>query len=99
MSIRRPSHPSSWAAIGVYVILLMAAIFEQFGKTTNDTKTPLIETPAKFLEGSLGLWNPMVSLGELQNQAYGYLFPQGPYYLLADLVNLPPWVSERVWSG
>jgi len=98
MSIRRPSHPSSWAAIGVYVILLMAAIFEQFGKTTNDTKTPLIETPAKFLEGSLGLWNPMVSLGELQNQAYGYLFPQGPYYLLADLVNLPPWVSERVWS-
>lgn len=98
MRMPRPSHPSSWAAVGVYVLLLMAAIFEKFGKTTNDTKTPLIETPAKFLEGSLGLWNPMVSLGELQNQAYGYLFPQGPFYLLADLVNLAPWISERLWS-
>ena len=98
MRIPRPSHPSSWAAVGVYVILLMAAMLEQFGKTTNDTKTPLIEAPGTFLEGSLGLWNPLLSLGELQNQAYGYLFPQGPFYLLADLVDLAPWISERLWS-
>jgi arabinofuranan 3-O-arabinosyltransferase len=98
MRIPRPAHPSTWAAIGVYVLLLMAAILEQFGKTTNDTKTPLIESPANFLEGSLGLWNPLLSLGELQNQAYGYLFPQGPFYLFADLVDVPPWISERIWS-
>jgi arabinofuranan 3-O-arabinosyltransferase len=98
MRIPRPQHPSAWAAVGVYVILLMAAMLEQFGKTTNDTKTPLIESPGAFLEGSVGLWNPILSLGELQNQAYGYLFPQGPFYLLADLVNLAPWISERLWS-
>jgi arabinofuranan 3-O-arabinosyltransferase len=98
MRISRPSHPSTWAAIGVYLVLLMAAILEQFGKTTNDTKTPLIESPAAFLKGSLGLWNPMLSLGELQNQAYGYLFPQGPFFLLADLADVPPWISERLWS-
>jgi arabinofuranan 3-O-arabinosyltransferase len=98
MRIPRPTHPSAWAAVGVYLVLLMAAILEQFGKTTNDTKTPLIESPAAFLKGSLGLWNPTLSLGELQNQAYGYLFPQGPFYLFADLVDVPPWISERIWS-
>lgn len=98
MRIPRPSHPSTWAAIGVYLVLLMAALLEQVGKTTNDTKTPLIESPTAFLQGSLGLWNPTLSLGELQNQAYGYLFPQGPFYLLTELVNLAPWISERLWS-
>jgi arabinofuranan 3-O-arabinosyltransferase len=98
MQIPRPSHPSTWAAIGVYVVLLLAGMFEQFGKTTNDTKTPLIESPDSFLHGAVSLWNPQLSLGELQNQAYGYLFPQGPYYLLAQVLDVPPWVSERIWS-
>lgn len=102
MRIRRPVpttwHPSSFAASGVYVVLLLAAIFEQFGKTTNDTKTPLIESPDRFLQGAVSLWNQQLSLGELQNQAYGYLFPQGPFYLLAQALQVPPWVSERIWS-
>jgi arabinofuranan 3-O-arabinosyltransferase len=98
MRIPHPRTPSAWAAVGVYLVLLMSVMVEKVGQTTNDTKTPLIESPSRFLEGSLSLWNPQVSLGELQNQAYGYLFPQGPFYLLADLANVPPWVSERLWS-
>jgi arabinofuranan 3-O-arabinosyltransferase len=102
MRIRRPVpttwHPSSYAASGVYLVLLLAAIFEKYGKTTNDTKTPLIESPDTFLHGAISLWNPQLSFGELQNQAYGYLFPQGPFYLLAQALQVPPWVSERIWS-
>ena len=98
MKLPRPSHPSTWGAIGIYVVLLLATLMEKFGKTTSDTKTPLIESPSSFLDGALSLWNPQLSLGELQNQAYGYLLPQGPYYLFADLIDLAPWISERIWS-
>ena len=86
------------ATLIVYVVVLAAALLEKPEQTTNDTKTPLIEAPAAFLRSAFQLWNPDVSLGELQNQAYGYLFPQGPFFLVGDLVNLAPWVTERLWS-
>lgn len=90
--------PTRGASLLVYVVLLAAALLEKFGQTTHDTKTPLIVTPGRFLREAVNLWNPDTSLGEIQNQAYGYLFPQGPFYLLAELANVPPWVSERFWS-
>ncbi len=86
------------ASILVYVVLLAVALFEQFGRTTNDTKTPLIEQPSIFLHQALTLWNPLTNFGELQNQAYGYLFPQGPFFLLSHAAGMPPWVAERIWS-
>ena len=97
--MRKPHlHATRWASVLVYGFLSMAALFEQFGRTTNDTKTPLIESPGHFLRGATQLWNPQMTFGELQNQAYGYLFPQGPFYLLGDLAHLSPWITERLWS-
>ncbi|KQZ69958.1 alpha-(1-_3)-arabinofuranosyltransferase domain-containing protein [Nocardioides sp. Root151] len=94
----RPLHPTTWASLAVYLMLLGAGMLEQFGKITNDTKTPLIEAPGKFLAGATTLWNPQMTMGELQNQAYGYLFPQGPFFLVFDLAGVPPWITERLWS-
>ena len=86
------------ASLLVYGVLLLFGLLEQFGQTTNDTKTPLIERPLDFLQSAGTLWNPQMNFGELQNQAYGYLFPQGPFYLLAQLAHLPPWIAERFWT-
>ena len=86
------------ASLLVYGVLLLFALLEQFGETTNDTKTPLIERPLAFLQSAGTLWNPQMNFGELQNQAYGYLFPQGPFFVVLDAVHVAPWVTERLWS-
>lgn len=82
----------------LYLALAAVMLTEQFGRATNDTRLELVERPGRFLQDALTLWDPQVSLGQLQNQAYGYLFPQGPFFLLGDLAGVPGWLIERGWS-
>jgi arabinofuranan 3-O-arabinosyltransferase len=84
--------------VTVYAALALLVVVEKWGETTNDTRLELTETPGHYLAGTFHLWNPGVSLGELQNQAYGYLFPQGPFYALLHAAHVPGWLSERLWS-
>ncbi len=83
----------------VWVLLLVGSILQQPGRTTFDTKFDLTENPGGLLGRSLHLWNPEASFGELQNQAYGYLFPQGLWFLGADALHVPDWVAQRLWSA
>lgn len=77
-------------------LLLAVILFAQpFGLTAADTKHDLTADPAGFLAGSLHAWTDTFTLGQLQNQAYGYLFPQGLFFLLAD--PLPDWIAQRLW--
>lgn len=69
----------------------------QPGRVQPDTKVDLTLDPWTYLGRSLTAWNEHNGLGELQNQAYGYLFPMGPVFGLGHSLRLPDWVVQRIW--
>lgn len=99
---RRPSPRSVWPW-GVHVVIVASVLVlnlaQQPGKITFDTKLDLQLNPADLLVRSADLWNADWALGGLQNQASGYLFPMGPFFLLGDLLGAPMWVWQRFWSA
>ncbi|MEV6305702.1 alpha-(1-_3)-arabinofuranosyltransferase family protein [Actinoplanes sp. NPDC051861] len=89
----------SWLAAGGALLLVAAAFLQRPGETTFDTKLDLVENPIGFMERALHLWNPVATSGELQQQAYGYLFPMAPFFAAGDLLGVPSWITQRVWSA
>lgn len=84
----------------VLCLLLTVLVFVQSpGRAAFDTKLDLVVDPAGFLGRVLRLWNPDVGFGALENQAYGYLFPQGPFFLAGHLAGLPPWITQAAWAA
>ena len=86
----------SWC---LYAVVVFFMLIQQPGEATYDTRAELTERPASFLSGAFTLWHPESNLGEFQNQAYGYLFPQGTWFVLTDAIAVPGWVSQRFWSA
>lgn len=88
-----------WAVPLTWTWLMLLSFLQRVGSTTFDTKFDLTTSPGRFMERSLSLWNQDSSFGELQNQAYGYLFPQGTFFWIGELAGMPDWVVQRAWSG
>lgn len=88
------SRVQRWLALAAIAVLpwLIAP-----GRVQPDTKVDLTISPWTYLLRSLTAWNDHAGLGELQNQAYGYLFPMGPVMGIAHTVGLPGWAAQRVW--
>ena len=95
----RPGRAARVTDLVVMALLVAVQFAQRPGQTTFDTKFDLSVDPAGVLAKSLHLWNPQLSFGELQTQAYGYLFPPGPFFVVAEWVHLPTWVAQRLWSG
>lgn len=83
-----------WAVAAAALVLSFA---QSPGKTAPDTKLDLTANPVRFLARAANLWNSDLPFGQAQNQAYGYLFPHGAFFLAGDLMGLPGWITQRLW--
>lgn len=76
---------------------LVLSFAQSPGQISPDTKLDLTANPLRFLARAANLWNSDLPFGQAQNQAYGYLFPHGTFFLAGDVLGLPGWITQRLW--
>ena len=85
------------AHLAGWLVLLVVVLAQPPGHVAADTKFDLIADPGRFLRRATHAYTDEFPLGQVQNQAYGYLFPQGPFFLAGDLLHVPDWLIQRAW--
>ncbi len=81
----------------VGAITLALTFAQSPGQVSPDTKLDLTANPLRFLARATNLWNSELPFGQAQNQAYGYLFPHGTFFLVGHLLGVPGWITQRLW--
>ena len=81
----------------VGAVSLVLTFAQSPGQVSPDTKLDLTANPLRFLGRATNLWNSELPFGQSQNQAYGYLFPHGTFFLIGHLLGVPGWITQRLW--
>ncbi|RIV32597.1 DUF3367 domain-containing protein [Micromonospora radicis] len=90
-----------WRMREVLVCLALTGfcVTQDPGLLVADTKLDMAVDPGAFLARATELWTAGWQFGSLQNQAIGYFFPMGPFFLLGEAVGLPMWFVQRLWMA
>lgn len=80
-----------------WLIALLPPLWSSPGRVAADTKTYLSLDPSGLLAQTGSLWESDTGLGTVTHQTIGYLFPQGPWWWIADLLSVPDWITQRLW--
>ncbi|MCV7162179.1 DUF3367 domain-containing protein [Mycolicibacterium brisbanense] len=83
-----------WLVAAAALVLTFA---QSPGQISPDTKLDLTANPLRFLTRAFNLWNSDLPFGQAQNQAYGYLFPHGTFFLIGHELGIPGWITQRLW--
>ncbi len=81
----------------VWLVVFFVLCANASGRIFFDTKLGVDIAPADFLVRLWQPWNPNEWFGTLQDQYIGYAFPMGPFYLICEWLQIPIWVTERLW--
>ncbi len=104
---RAPGIPSATVSLAVWrlrellvcLALIGLCVTQEPGLIVPDTKLDMALDPGGFLTRATHLWTADWQFGTLQNQAVGYFFPMGPFFLLGEAVGLPAWLVQRLWMA
>ncbi|MGW7076109.1 alpha-(1-_3)-arabinofuranosyltransferase domain-containing protein [Streptomyces sp. NPDC054866] len=83
--------------LGFWAVVFVLFLAVKPGRMTFDTKLGVAVDPWQFLSDLGQLWHDRGGFGGIQDQYVGYTWPMLPFYGLADLVQLPVWLAERLW--
>lgn len=83
--------------LGYSLVITALSLSQTTGRIVPDTKWDLVADPWGLLGASTRLWDPGQGFGQIRFQAYGYLWPMGPFFGIGDLLALPGWVIQRLW--
>ena len=87
-----------WSALvwlGAFAVLLV----NDPGRMVFDTKLSVDLNPHAYFAGLWQLWDPLNTLGALNNQTVGYAVPMAPFYLAGQVAHVPVWLTERMWMA
>lgn len=85
------------ALVALSLAVLAVIIAHRAGDILPETKLDLLVDPGRFLSRATFFWDASADFGRIQNQAVGYLWPMGPFFLLGDAFGVPPWLVQRLW--
>ena len=90
---------SRWLLCAVSVVLMAACFSQDAGRLVRGTSLTLAVNPTELMGRALHLWRPGFQFGQVADQAFGYLFPVGPLFVVGHWLHIPAWCLERLWLG